>query len=60
MDDEPISEEQAADDAAWMDQLRASLTPEDRADVRDHLISSLGMYRYLELAARVRRQREQG
>lgn len=56
MDD--ISEEQAADQA-WMDHLRASLTSQDRADVRDILIASLGMFRYLELAARVRARRGQ-
>lgn len=55
MDD--ISEEQAADDEAWMEQLRASLTSQDRADIRDTLIQSLGMYRYLELAARERARR---
>lgn len=57
MDDEHISDAQAADDAAWMDHLRDSLTPAERADVRDTLIQSLGMYRYLELAAWVRRRR---
>ncbi|WP_141921860.1 hypothetical protein [Haloactinospora alba] len=57
--DDDISDAQAAEDEAWMDTLRNSLTPKDRADVRDILIASLGMYRYLELVTRVRARRAQ-
>lgn len=56
--DDNISDTQAAEDEAWMDQLRASLTPAEHSDVREILIESLGMYRYLDLAARERRRRE--
>ncbi|CAM4072194.1 hypothetical protein [Nocardiopsis rhodophaea] len=54
MDDEHISDEQAADDARWMEQLRASLSPDERADLRDLLIERVGMLRYLEVRRNTR------